>query len=149
MATVKHARGVKLLLKVGNGGTPEVFAAYCSINAARGITFSSTTNEFQEIDCDNPDQVAWMVREKTALSVAVSGAGMLNTPDLEAFFDWWKDETAKNCQIVVDVPDADGGLIFEGAFHLTEFGVTGDRGSKMEVSLSLASDGEVTAAANV
>lgn len=148
MAAVQHARGVKLLVKVGDGATPEVFSVYCTINAARGITFTSATNEFPEIDCSNPDQVSWLVREKSTLSVNVSGAGMLNTPDTEAFFLWWKDEDPKNCQVIVDVPDADGGVIFEGAFHLTEFGITGDRGAKMEATLTLVSDGEVTATAN-
>lgn len=149
MAVVKHARGVKLLLKVGDGGSPsESFTSYCSINAARGITFSSATNEFPEIDCDDPDQVAWIVREKSSLSCSITGAGILNTPDIQDFFDWLTDDASKNCQIVVDVPSADGGVIFEGAFHLTEFAISGDRGAKMEVTISLVSDGEVTSTAN-
>jgi len=148
MAAVKHARGVKLLLKVGNGASPEVFAAFCSINAARGISFSSTTNDFNIPDCDDPETIAWVAREKDGLSVAVTGAGILNTPDVEEFYDWFVSPESKNCQIVVDVPSVDGGVIFEGAFHLTDFEITGDRGGKMENSLSLASDGEVTVDAN-
>jgi hypothetical protein len=148
MAAVKNARGVKLLLKVGDGGNPEVFAAFCSINAARGISFTAATREFNVPDCTNPDQIAWLAREKESLSVSVTGAGMLNTPDVQSFFDWWTDEDSRNCHLVVDVPSADGGVIFEGAFHLTEFSVTGDRGAKMEVSLTLASDGAVTSVPN-
>lgn len=148
MAAVKHARGVKLLLKVGDGGGPEVFSTFCSINAARGITFTSATRDFAVPDCTDPDQIAWLAREKESLSVSVTGSGMVNTPDVEAFFDWWKSEDSKNCQVVVDVASVDGGVIFEGAFHLTEFSITGDRGSKMETSISLASDGEVTSTAN-
>jgi len=148
MATVKHARGVKLLVKVGDGADPEVFSAYCTINSTRGITFTSTTREFNLPDCSNPDQIAWVAREKDGLSVNVTGGGILNTPDVEEFFDWWKSEDSKNVQIVVDVPSVDGGVIFEGAFHLTEFGITGDRGGKQEASITLASDGEVTATAN-
>ncbi len=149
MAVITHARGVKLLLKVGDGGDPsETFTAYCTVNAARGITFTAATNDFNLPECSDPDQIAWVAREKVSLSVAVSGAGILNTPDVQDFFDWWSDDASKNCQIVVDVPSADGGVIFEGAFHLTEFAITGDRGGKQEATLSLASDGEVTAVAN-
>jgi predicted secreted protein len=148
MAAVTHARGVKLLLKVGDGNAPEAFGAYCTINAARGITFTSATNEFNVPDCTDPDLIGWLAREKVSLSVGVSGAGMLNTPDVQDFFDWWKSENSKNCQIVVDVPSANGGVIFEGLFHLTEFAITGDRGGKMESTLSLASDGEVTSTPN-
>lgn len=145
---IKHARGVKLLLKVGDGASPENFTAFCSINAARGITFSSATNEFPAIDCDSPEDVAWVLREKQNLSAAVTGAGTLNTPDVEDFYNWWTSPDSKNCQVVVDVPAADGGVIFEGFFHLTEFAITGDRGAKQECTITLASDGEIGLAPN-
>lgn len=145
MAAVKHARGVKLLLKVGDGAGPEVFTAKCSINAARGISFSAQTNDFNVPDCADPDLIAWIVREKVSLSVSINGAGILNTPDVEPFFVWFASELSKNCQLhLADVLAADGGGYFAGAFHLTDFQITGDRGGKMEVSLTLASDGAVT-----
>lgn len=148
MAEIKHARGVKLLLKVGDGASPEVFSTYCSVNADRGITFTAGINEQDVIDCADPDAVAWVAREKTNLSAAITGSGMLNTPDVEEFFDWQTSEEAKNVKVVVDVPSADGGVIFSGRFHLTEFSITGNRGEKMQASISLSSDGEVTSAAN-
>jgi predicted secreted protein len=148
MAAVKHARGVKLLLKVGNGVSPEAFTAYCTINAARSIKGTTSTNEFNIPDCDDPDLLAWVTREKVAVSYTVSGAGILNTPDVQAFADWLSSADTKNCEIVVDVASADGGVIFEGAFHLTDFEITGDRGGKMEANISLASSGEVTVVAN-
>lgn len=145
---LKSARGVKLVLKVGDGATPEVFTAKCSINTQRGIKFSSTTNEFPEIDCADPEAVAWVLREKTNLSAAVNGAGTLNTPDVQDFFDWLTSPDSKNCQVIVDVPSTDGGVIFSGGFHLTDFEITGDRGTKMECTITLASDGAITSAAN-
>ena len=148
MAAVKHARGVKLLLKVGDGASPEVFTAYCSINAARSLQGTAATNEFNIPDCDDPDALAWVTREKVSISYSVTGAGILNTPDVQDFHDWLDSITSKNCQIIVDVPSADGGVIFEGAFHLTEFQITGDRGGKIECTISLASDGTVTVTAN-
>lgn len=148
MAAVKHARGVKLLLKVGDAASPEVFTARCTINAARGITFSAATNDFNIPECPDDGAVAWLGREKVSLSSTINGAGMLDTDDVDFFFDWLASEDAKNCQMVVDVPAADGGVIFQGAYHLTDFSITGDRGTKMEASITLQSDGEVTSAAN-
>lgn len=148
MAAIKHARGVSLLLKIGNGAVPEVFTGYCSINAARGITFTAATNDFTIPDCLDLEKIAWIAREKVSLSVATNGAGTLNTPDVAMFFEYWKSEDSKNCQIVVDVPAGDGGVIFEGPFHLTEFAITGDKGAKQECSIALASDGEITCGAN-
>lgn len=148
MAAVKHTRGVKLLLKVGDGASPEVFSQYCSINAERGITFTANTNDVDIPDCEDPDLLAWVVREKVNLSVSVTGSGTLNTPDVQEFVDWFESPEPRNCKIVVDVPSADGGVIFTGAFHLTEFTLTGNRGEKMQTSVSLNSDGAITSAAN-
>jgi hypothetical protein len=149
MALVKHARGVKLVLKVGDGNTPENFAPLCTINAQRSIKGTATTNKFNIPDCADPDLLAWVVTEKVSLEYVVTGAGILNTPDVQTFHDWLADENSRNCQIVVDVPSADGGVIFEGAFHLTDFDLSGDRGAKMLANLSLSSDGQVNVVANV
>lgn len=148
MPALKPVRGVKLLLKVGNGADPEVFTAKCSINASRGVSFSSAMNEIAIPNCTDLDEIAWLAREKTSLSVGVTGAGILNTPDVQGMFDWWKSKDPKNCQVVVDVPSGDGGVIFEGAYHLPEFSLTGEPGDKANFTCSLASDGEVTCSAN-
>nr|WP_315026865.1 phage tail tube protein [Brevundimonas diminuta] len=148
MAAVKHARGVKLLIKVGDGASPEVFSTPCSINAERGITITSGVNDQDIPDCTNPDAIAWVVREKTNLSASITGSGVLDTEDAEFFFDWVKSEEPKNVKVIVDVPAVDGGTIFTGAFHLTEFSITGNRGEKMQSSISLSSSGEITSGAN-
>jgi len=148
MAAVKHARGVKLLIKVGDGATPEVFSTPCSINAERGITFTAGVSDQDIPDCSNPDAIAWVVREKTNLSASITGSGVLDTEDAEFFFDWLKSEDPKNVKVIVDVPASAGGVIFTGSFHLGEFSITGNRGEKMQASISLSSNGEITSAAN-
>lgn len=149
MAEIKHARGVKLLIKVGDGATPtEVFETYCSINAERGVTFTAGTNDQEVIDCADLEAIAWVLREKTNLSASITGSGTVNTPDVGDFFDWLVSPDSKNCKVIIDVPSADGGVIFSGKFHMTEFSVTGNRGEKMQASISLASDGVITKAAN-
>lgn len=149
MSDVTHARGVKLVLKIGDGEDPEVFTAKCSINAQRSLSGTAQTNEFNLPDCADPDALAWVLREKSSLSYTFSGAGMLNTPDVLFFANYLKDPLSRNCQVIVDVPSADGGVIFEGGWHLVGFEITGDRGTKMECSISMASDGEIEVSANV
>lgn len=148
MAEIKHARGVKLLIKVGDGASPEVFNIYCSINAERGITFTAGTNDQEVIDCADLEAIAWVLREKTNLSAAITGSGTVNTPDIEDFYDWLVSPESKNCKVILDVPSADGGVIFSGKFHMTEFSVTGNKGEKMQASISLSSDGEIVKTAN-
>lgn len=148
MATIKKASGVKLLLKVEDQDTPGLFVAFCSINAGRGVKFTSTFGEFPDIDCDDPEGVAWIAREKKDVSCSIDGAGTLNTPDLAEFYAWQVSPDSRNCQVVVDVDPMDGGVIFEGTFHLGDFGVTGDRGTKQEVTIAAVSDGAVTMVPN-
>jgi predicted secreted protein len=148
MAAVQAARGTKLLIKIGDGGAPEVFTQYCSINSDRGITFSSDTSDQDIPDCTDPELLAWVAREKTSLSAEIAGAGVLNTPDTQEFFDYFESPDSRNCMVVVDVPSLEGGVIFTGKFHLTQFEITGNRGEKMQASVTFISDGAVTAAAN-
>jgi hypothetical protein len=145
---VKYASGVKLVIMVGDGGSPEVFTPYCTVNALRSIKGDTATNDFNIPDCDDPDLIGWLVREKVSLSYTLGGAGILNTPDVQAFTDWLADPLSRNCQIIVDVASTDGGVIFTGPFHLTSFEITGDRGKKMEATLAMVSDGEIVVSAN-
>lgn len=149
MADVSHARGVKLVLKIGDGADPENFVARCSINAERSLSGEVSTNDFNIPDCADPDALAWVTSEKVALRYSFSGAGILDTNDVLFFHNFLKDPDARNCQVIVDVPAADGGVIFEGPWHLNQFQITGDRGTKQECSIGMFSNAEITVTANV
>ena len=146
---VKHASGVKLLIMVGQkDGPPETFAAFCTVNAARSVVGEAATNDFNIPDCADPEALGWLVREKVSLQYTAQGAGILNTPDVQEFADWLAEPDPRNCQIIVDVLETDGGVVFAGMFHLTHFEITGNRGTKMEATLNFISDGEIIVTAN-
>ncbi|MBD3818403.1 MAG: hypothetical protein IE912_05780 [Brevundimonas diminuta] len=147
MADIKHARGVKLLVKVARPATPTVFETFCTINAERGITFTAGVNEQEVIDCEDIEAVAWVLREKTNLSAAITGSGTVNTPDIDIFYDWLIDPDSWPTKTIIDVPAGDGGIVFTGKMHLTEFSVTGNKGEKMQASTSMSSDGVISKAA--
>lgn len=151
MAQVTFTRGVKLLVKKSQGGSPETFAALCTINADRGVTFTAETNDANIPDCDDPDAIAWIVREKVSLSIGVTGGGMSHKNDVAVLWDWFKNEESSNCQIVMDDATPGNVITFEGHFHLTQFELTGSRGDKVQSTITLASDGEIegTFGANV
>lgn len=148
MADIKHARGVKLLIKVARPDAPSVFETFCTINAERGITFTAGLNEQEVIDCEDLEAIAWVLREKSNLSAAITGSGTVNTPDIDVFYDWLADPNSWPTKVIIDVPGADGGVIFTGNFHMSEFSVTGNKGEKMQASTSLSSDGRITKARN-
>lgn len=144
MAAVKTLNGEKLLVQIGDGASPEVFTYDCLINTERGIEFSSDMQEFVVPDCLDPEAPAWKETVKDGLSAAISGAGMLHTSSVETWFNWFKSKDTKNVRVKVDVAGADGGGYWQGAFHLSNFGITGNRKEKSTASVSLVSSGEVT-----
>lgn len=148
MAQAKTVKGSKFLIKIEDPATPGTFVHTCSINAERGFVLTAETNDVSVPDCDNPDLVSWVEREKRSLAGSISGAGVLNSPDIEFFFDYLKSEDPYNVKVVLDVPAIDGGRIFSGEFHCVKFEQTGTRGEKVTVSIDLQSNGEITIADN-
>lgn len=145
MAPVKTINGQKLLIKVGDGASPEVFAPDCLINTERGIQFSSETNESIVPDCLDPDAPAWKELNVDGLSAAITGSGMLHTTSIPDWDAWFRSGAAKNIRVeLADVALADGGGYWEGAFYLTGWEVGGDRKQKSTSSITLASSGVVT-----
>ena len=145
MALAKYLKGVQLLIQVGDGADPEVFAHPCLINASRGINITAETNDIKVPDCSDPDLMAWLVREKTAVSATIDGAGVLNTPDTEIYFNWVKSSAAKNIRINLNgVSGANGGGRINGVFHLTQFQLQGDRGDLVQCTIKMDSTGELT-----
>lgn len=140
---LKPIKGSQLLIKVGDGGTPEQFAHPCSINTTRGIQFTAETNDSTIPDCDNPDAIAWVGRDKKSLSATITGQGTLNAADQDIFFDWFESEDTQNVKVADTITGANGGRIYTGAFHLTQFEKTGTVGEKVTVNITLVSDGPV------
>ena len=144
MAAVPRVTGSKLLVKIGDGASPEVFTADCLINTSCGIQFQSDTNEFVMPDCDNPDDPAWKSVTKDGLSATISGAGMLYTASVADWFDWYKGDNGKNIQFALNVPLASGGGSWSGSFKLTQFEVTSDGNKEQSTcTVTLVSDGPV------
>jgi hypothetical protein len=145
MALAKVLAGKSLLIKVSDGGGTPVYAHPCLINAARGIEFSAETNDTRIPDCDDPELLAWLSREKVSISASLNGSGTLNTTDTEFYFNWVKSADSVICRIELSgVSSGDGGGYFSGSWHLTSFTLSGDLGQLVQASVGMVSDGAVT-----
>jgi predicted secreted protein len=138
MAKAETIRGTALYIKVGDGASPEVFTHPCLINTKRGIQFTSSTNKIITPDCENPDDPAWTEAIKDSLGATVSGAGTLDVASVADFDEWFRSPDTKNVQVWLGTKGH-----WDGAFNLTNFEVSGDRGGLAEVTLTLESSGEV------
>lgn len=148
MAAPTTVRGSQLLIKIGDGGSPEAFAHPCTINADRGISFDAEMGENNIPDCDDPEAPAWVGREKRTKSATINGAGILSAADQDIFFDWFDSENGKNVKVYTDIAGASGGRVYTGLFHCSKFEITGNRGEKALCNITLVSDGAVTKANN-
>lgn len=137
--TIATVKGTQLLVKIGDGASPEVFTHPCLINAKRGFSLEVSTNKIVVPDCDNPDDPAWQQVIKDVLSASIDGAGKLDTADVSDYHDWLLSPDTKNVRIYLGTVG-----YWASAFHLTSFQVSGDRGALVEVTIKLDSDGAVT-----
>ncbi len=145
MTAAKVVRGKSLLIKVSDGAGTPTFAHPCLINAARGIAFSAETNQTRVPDCDDPELLAWLRREKTAIGATINGAGVLHTPDTEFYFNWVASADPIAVQTELNgVVLANGGGHFAGNWHCTQYEITGDLGDYAQCSIGLENDGPVT-----
>lgn len=136
MTAVPTMKGTQLRIMIESQDTPNVFVHPCLINTQRGIQWTSTGNDEEIPDCDDPDAMAWTQHTKTGASGTITGAGKLDKTAVEDFFDWFNSDDARNVKI--DVADVGA---WEGQWKLTDFQITGDRGQVAEATITLKSHG--------
>jgi predicted secreted protein len=139
MAQPTVLSGSKLLILVGDGGTPEVFATPCGLTS-KDVTFSASTNSTLIPDCADPEAPAWEAKDVNALSAQVTGSGVMAVESFDVWNDWFQQATLKNCQIVLDDPALGQ---WEGQFILATLKYGGVRGQKVTVDITLDNSGAV------
>lgn len=145
MATQPNTSGRKLLILLGNGASPEVFAHPCSINGDRGFSREAATTDEPDQDCDNPDLPGWLVRTVDSFSASISGAGRVKLGDVAAFDEWFESGLPRNVKVMID---AVGGRTYTGAFVLSTWNMTGPESGSMTGDIALQSTGPVVSADN-
>lgn len=134
----------KLYISLGDGATPtEVFTAPCGLTT-RGITLTKNTNDVNVPDCDDPDAPAWVERSVESLSGETSGSGVLAAAALPTWQTAFNSTVSRNVRIGINAPLVDKGGYYAGKAHLTSFAVTGELGNKIQVAVTLISDGPWT-----
>lgn len=128
MADVGIIEGEKLLIKIGDGASPEQFAHPCLINTTRGIAFTTNVTETEVADCDDQSLPAKIVRKAKSIDFTVNGAGKVDRTSVFAYIQWWESGAPKNVEILQNTTGALGGWLGEGALILKDFQVGGDRG---------------------
>jgi predicted secreted protein len=132
----------EFLIEVGDGADPEVFSAPCGLTS-KSFNLQAATSDTNVPDCDDPDAPSWLERDVTSLSRDITGSGVLAEESLELWDDWATSGNPKNVQISLTDGD-DGTRTWTGSYILSGFEITGQIGEKVQVNVTLVSNGEVT-----
>ncbi|WP_454914984.1 phage tail tube protein [Xanthobacter sediminis] len=144
MAKPTTFRGTQLLIKIGDGASPEVFAFPCGLTTT-GLNRSAETSSTAVPDCADPDAPAWTENEVSTMSWEASGSGVLAAESVATWDDWHASGLEKNAQIDLGTA-ANDGRRYTGAALLTAYNITGERGQKVNVEVTITGTGPLTAA---
>jgi hypothetical protein len=125
--------GTKLLILVGDGGSPEVFTTPCGLTSN---TFSLTAATGSTVIpfCDDPSAAAFDAKTVTSLSAQVTGSGVMAVESFAVWNNWFLSGQAKNAQIKLD--NAALGS-YQGPWVLSSFKLVGTRGQKVTVDVTI------------
>jgi hypothetical protein len=129
----------KFLVKIGDGGSPEVFTDPCGLTT-KGFTRSANMNDTNIPDCANPDAPSWLGRDVVSYHGSIAGQGVVAHESFSTWENWWNAATTRNIRIELGNPVEFAWIM---PAKLQDFAVTAERGKKVEMSVALVSDGAV------
>lgn len=132
--------GTKLLILVGDGASPEVFSQPCGLTSST-FSLTSATGSTVVPWCDAPEDAAWDSKEVTSLSAQVTGSGVMAVESFAIWSNWFLSGASKNAQVKLDDP---GLGYYTGPWILSSFKLTGTRGQKVTVDITLDNSDIVT-----
>lgn len=132
----------KFFVRLSDGATPApAFVAPCGFTQ-KSFNRNKTLAEVNVPDCDEPDAASWMERDVQSMSASISGSGVLAKSSVPIWEAALLDTDSIECEVELEYPDG-GSDIYTGRFHLESFEITGSIGERVNVSISMQSDGEI------
>lgn len=139
MAQPTTIKGGKVLVKLGSG-SPLTYEAPCGFTQ-RSLTLTKNLEEVNIPDCDDPDQVDWVGRDATSLSMSVSGEGVLAAESVETWLAAWED--VESVPVQIDIVFPANTITWVGYMHVESIEVGANNGQRVTANISMQSDGEM------
>lgn len=132
----------RLVIQLGDGGSPENFAHTCGANSF-GITLTNNLGENTVLDCDNPlDVPAALSKHLESQDTSATIAGMVTT---EAWPTWrgWADSGAeKNIRLIMDESAANNGGHWQLPAFLATLELNKEGSGKVQFSATISGAGQ-------
>lgn len=132
--------GRALLVKIGDGETPEVFANLCGLNS-KSLTINNSAIDVTTPDCTAPEGALWTETLNGLKNVSISGDGLFEDSVAEARMNTIAMGADNTCNFEVVIPDFGS---YSGAFRLASVDFGGETEGGVTYSLSLESNGAIT-----
>ncbi|AJY44664.1 phage tail tube protein [Martelella endophytica] len=139
MATGNQTK--RLIIQLGDGGSPELFAHTCGANTF-GITLTNNLGENTVLDCDDPlDLPATITRHLESQDTSVSISGMVTTEAWPTWRDWADDGSEKNIKMLIDEPAASNGGFWIMPAYLGSLELSKEGSGKVTFTGSISGSG--------
>ena len=132
--------GRALLVKIGDGASPEVFSNLCGLNS-KAMTINNSSIDVTTPDCSTPGGALWTETLNGLKNVSITGDGFFEDSTSETRMNTVAMAADNSCNFTVTVP-AFG--TYAGAFRIASLEFGGETEGGVTYSLSLESTGAVT-----
>lgn len=126
-------------IKIGDGGSPEVFTDPCGLTS-KGFTRTANLNDTNIPDCDDPDAPAWLGRDVVSYQASIAGSGIVADESVDTWEEWWEAGETRNVRIELGTPVR---LAWTMPAKLQEITDSAERGDKVQMTVNIVSDGAV------
>jgi len=124
-------------IHLGDGADPEVFTFICGLTS-RGLSISNNTSTTPVPDCADEDLPAFEEVAIVSQGVTVSGSGIFTREDQKDMLDWAMDGALKNIRVYPGKSTTGDVNYYSGPAYLTALEITGERGGKVQASITIA-----------
>ncbi|RWR08525.1 hypothetical protein D2T33_15630 [Sinirhodobacter populi] len=143
MAKPTTFAGSVVAIFLEDADNPGQFLRPCGLNS-HTVTFTKNMQEVDVPDCDDPELASWIERGVQSLDFSANGSGILAEEAVDNWWDSFNTTESINARVYIGKPtDTVNGRYWAGKVHVSNFEVTGERGNKAQVSVSIVSDGEM------
>lgn len=140
MAAPTTARFGKFRVMLGDGNSPEIFAAPCGFTS-KSLVLSKNLSEVNLPDCDDPDAPAWVGRDVESLTASISGEGVMAVESVPAWHEAFENTDSVNVRVEIEFPTIT--FIYTGRMHVATLTFGAEQGGRVTCNVEMQSDGEL------
>lgn len=132
------ARYGKFRVLLGNGATPEVFAAPCGFTS-KSLNLIKNLSDVSIPDCDDEDAAIALGRDVQNIDWNIAGEGVLAASAVATWLTAY--DSTESISVKIEVQFSTGTVTFTGKAHLASFGLGAEQGGRVTVSIDMQGDG--------